>query len=52
LGSALVPFLFFGPGPFFTRVLDLSALGLGGLLSRAFLDRPDVKRTDSLIMDN
>jgi hypothetical protein len=42
LGSALVPFLFFGPGPFFTRVLDLSALGLGGLLSRAFLDRPAI----------
>lgn len=50
LGSALVPFLFFGPGPFFTRVLDLSALGLGGLLSRAFLDRPNIKKTDSFII--
>jgi hypothetical protein len=51
LGSALVPFLFLGPGTFAARVLDLAALGLGGLLSRAFLDRPDVKKTDSLIID-
>jgi Ca2+-transporting ATPase len=43
LAGSLVPLLFFGPGGFFARVLDLAALGTGGLLTRAFLDRPGSK---------
>ncbi len=43
LGGSLIPFLFSGLGGgsagFLSRVVDLLAVGLGGLLSRAFLDR-------------
>lgn len=47
LGSSLIPFLFSGPGggpaAFFSRMADLLAVGLSGLLARAFLDRPPSK---------
>ena len=47
LGSSLVPFMVFGlgggPADFLSRAVDLLAVALGGLLSRAFLDRPSSK---------
>jgi Ca2+-transporting ATPase len=47
LGSSLVPFMISGlgggPADFLSRVVDLLAVGLGGLLSRSFLDRPTSK---------
>ncbi len=55
MGSSLIPFLYSGPGggsaAFFSRLVDLLAVGLGGLLSRAFLDRPSSKtRSEATLM--